>query len=306
MTSEELLAHVKDQVAHWPESRRVSHGLDLLSESAGAGDRRRIQAKVALVSQDILIDLGDTEPDRYVLMKGLEVAQLYPSVVQRPSGDVDLLALDPSATWTRLVECGYRQSTWRWDGADHHHLPALEDPLGVVGVELHRRPNAPLWSHISTDLIMSTAEPSRTQIPGILRPRDDLHALLMALHCWKGGFSRMRDLLDAMLLANASRVPVERTARALGLARLWKWSNLIAKQQLLGESTPARQIVARALRIENDRCRTNNWARVAAPYVVANPVAVTAEHFRDQRSSRSARRQFDPKSGGTMVRGPRR
>jgi hypothetical protein len=226
-----------------------------------------------------------------VLMKGLEVAQLYPACTYRPFRDVDLLLAGPDRLWEDLVARGFRSSPKRRYDIDHHHLPALVAPRIDVGVELHHRPNVPPWSGISTQLVLDTAEPSRTGAPGLLRPRDDIHALLMAMHCWKGGFVRIRDLFDALLLAEASVLPVERTARELGLERFWTWTRRFADAELFGNATRRTRSVARVLLPEVATRSKRTRSRLLAPYLVKGPMRVTRAHLDDYRLGRAARTQ---------------
>jgi len=225
-----------------------------------------------------------------VLMKGLEVAQLYPAPTYRPFRDVDLLLPDPDRLWSELAGRGFRSNPKRRYDIDHHHLPALVAPRGDVGLELHHRPNVPTWSGISTELVLDTAEPSRTGTPALLRPRDDIHALLMALHCWKGGFVRVRDLFDALLLAEASAVSVDSTARSLGLGRFWTWTRRFAESELFGHATTRTRAVARLVvpQVASTRSQRTR-SRLIAPYLVKGPVRVTRAHVDDYRLGRAAR-----------------
>ncbi len=240
------------------------------------------------MAQHLLGDQVEHHEGPIIVMKGLEVAMLYPRPVERPFRDLDVLVRDPQVRWDRLVALGYRHNPRRV-GIDHHHLPALADLTGTLGVELHHHPNVPSWAKVPDDLVFATAQPSRTGIDGVLRPRDDVHALLLTLHCWKSGFTRLRDLFDAMLLAAASQVAVEETASALGLRRLWRVSVRLADSTLFGDEARAsrleRWMLPRSLGIK-DRRRI----RLVSPYFAVNPLTVTTSHAREVLVSRRARR----------------
>ena len=268
-----------------------AHGFDLLFGAADQLDRgRRAHARHVLVGRHLLRDQVEAHAGPIVLMKGLEVAMLYPSPVQRPFRDLDVLVRDPRVRWDRLVDKGFRSNPTRRLDIDHHHLPALEDTTGTLGVEFHHRANIPLWASIPTEFIIDTAEPSRTGIDGVLRPRDDVHALLMAMHCWEGGFTRLRDLFDALLLAASSEVPVEATAESLGLRRFWRVTERLAESQVLGE--PARRVpLQRWIVPTKPGIDQRTKSRLIAPYTVCNPLRVTAAHARALRLSREARRK---------------
>ena len=202
---DELFERLLRTVSTWPPEQRRQHGFDLLGAHADA-QRRRQHARTVLVAESVLEEMSARPPGTVVLMKGLEVAQLYPDVVSRPFHDVDLLVTDPQGLWDEHRERGYGTNPNRRADIDHHHLPPLVHPAGHVGLELHHRPNAPGWAPVRPEQVFATAEPSRTPFDGILRPRDDLHALLLALHGWKSGFGRLRDLFDARV---ARREPTE-------------------------------------------------------------------------------------------------
>lgn len=293
--AEELFALVGAHVATWPPSVQQRHGFDLMiGDATELAGRRRQQARTVLVSEDVLAGLGSTVAGPAVLMKGLEVAQLYPAPTHRPFRDVDLLVRDAPRVWQRCVDAGYRANPKRRFDIDHHHLPALASPSRQIGVELHHRPNLPAWVTIDTELFFDSAQPSRTGIEGIRRPRDDLHSLLMAMHGWIGGFGRLRDLFDALLLASVSSVPVADTAAELGLRRFWTWTERIAEAELLGRASPLTRAVTRALVPRRPGRSTRTRTRVLAPYLVANPIAVTKGHAADYRLGQEARRPATP------------
>jgi hypothetical protein len=288
-TPEELFALLRSHVGSWSSEMQQSHGFELLFGDPERLTRdRRQHARRVLVAQHLLADQIAHHEGPIIVMKGLEVAMLYPRPVERPFRDLDLLMRDPQERWDRLVALGYRHNPSRV-GVEHHHLPALADLTGTLGIELHHHPNVPNWANVSLDWVFETAQPSRTGIEGALRPRDDVHALLLTMHCWKGGFTRLRDLFDAMLLAAMSRADVEETASSLGLRRLWRMSVRLADSTLFGDESRAsgldRWMMPKSLGIK-DRRRV----RLLSPYLVASPLAVTTSHVREARQSRRTRR----------------
>ena len=125
----------------------------------------------------------------------------------------------------------------------------------------------------------------------MLRPRDDLHALLLALHCWKGGFSKIRDLLDALLLAAVSERDVAGTAADLGLERMWRWTMRLAESELLGRSSRPVTALRKVLSFDRPERRYHKRTRLLMPYLVANPMRVTSGQVRDYRLGQEARRR---------------
>lgn len=292
----DLFEEMRTHVESWSQARRGRAGLDLIG--ADRTEARRLHARSVLIAQDLLEAMARDHPG-IVLMKGLEVAQLYPSPLQRPFRDVDVLLHDPQPAWEQLVSRGFRASPRRRiDLPGHHHLPALVSPHGLVGVEIHQRPNAPAWAGLPTDLVIGTAQPSRTGIEGLLRPRDDLHALLMALHCWKSGFSRVRDLFDALALDAVADVPVTATAKQLDLSRFWAWTQRLGETEVLGRRPTAATSVGRRLLPRSGTRGECTRARLIAPYLIKGPVRVTRSHLGDLRLGRAARAGRPRRGGG--------
>lgn len=282
-----------EHVATWPVERREAHGFGLMyGEPDALTVRRRAHARTVLTAESVLIDLSQRSA-RVVVMKGLEAAQLYASPVRRPFRDLDLLVADPQELWDTYHDLGYRPSDRRRSDIDHHHLPALAAPNGRLGIEFHIRPNVPAWACVPSALVLETAEPSRTGIEGIMRPRDDLHALLMALHCWKGGFTRLRDLFDALLFASQSQVPVDRTAATLGLGRVWRWTVRFAESELLGLSTPLTRAASRAVLPRRAGLTDRKRTRILSPFLAVDPVRALRGHAIEYRLGREARRPPD-------------
>lgn len=289
----EVFERVTAVVSTWPEQRRWSHGFGLVvgTDDVAVKARRR-HARTVLVGEQILTDLAQhNNGDRVVIFKGREVAALYPRVVMRHFRDLDLLVREPEDSWQWLVDRGFRQNPNRSRDIDHHHLPAVLDPLGQIAVEVHHQVNAPVWARFDSDLVTEECAPSRTGIDGIMRPRDDLHAIVMALHCWKGGFTRLRDLFDSLLLAAVADRDVAETADSMGLGRMWALSVRIAHHHLYGEPDRGAELVTRTLLPRragiSDRTRT----RVLLPFLVANPVRVTQSHLAERRLGAAARRR---------------
>jgi Uncharacterised nucleotidyltransferase len=290
LSSSDLVSRVATHLATWPAARRQSHGFELLvGEPAQVHQARLLQARRVLVAEHLVQVIRPLTDRPLVLMKGLEVAQLYPACTQRPFRDVDVLMSHGRQLWDQLVAAGYVSDPKHSLDIDHHHLPSLIEPSGTVGLEIHGRPNLPRWAPIDVEFILETAEPSRTGIVGVSRPRDDVHALLIALHCWKGGFTRLRDLLDALLLDSVSAVPVEGTAKELGLGRMWRWTQRLAAAQLLGESSAATRVVGSVLLPRRFGVVDRNRTRLVAPYLVTSPWTATRAHAGDIRLGRQAR-----------------
>lgn len=276
---EELWELLERNVSGWPHHQLRQHGFDLLfGEPERLAKERRAHARRVLVAQHALADQVEHHQSPVVVMKGLEVAMLYPRPIERPFRDLDILVRDARPRWDRLVSLDHRKNPKRAIDIDHHHLPALEHPTGVLGIELHHSPNLPGWAKIPNDLIFDTAQPSRTGIEGALRPRDDIHALLLALHCWVGGFARWRDLLDARILASAADEPTAETAASFGLGRFWEVSTRLADSLVFG-------IAGRAVPLQRYFVPTEarpiprRRAVILSPFTAAHPARVIRSHL---------------------------
>ncbi len=290
-TPEELWELLERNVSSWPHERLQQHGFDLLfGDPERLANDRRAHARKVLVAQHALADQVEHHQTPVIVMKGLEVAMLYPRPIERPFRDIDILVRDPRPRWDRLVEQGHRKSPKRAIDIDHHHLPALEHPTGVLGIELHHSPNLPGWAKIPNDLIFETAQPSRTGIEGTLRPRDDIHALLLALHCWKGGFTRLRDLFDALLLDSMIGNCTSATAGSMGLDRFWDRTVVLASETHLAmRSTDTPSWTTRA--IVGHGANHRRMRSVVAPFYVVGPIRATGAIISSAR-----RRQANRKS----------
>jgi hypothetical protein len=90
------------------------------------------------------LDVLDREGIHVVLLKGAALAStVYPSFIDRPMGDLDLLVPPEDARRAHKI---VQAAGWRWDQATfpfsryagHHHLPPLDDAEGTgVRLELH-------------------------------------------------------------------------------------------------------------------------------------------------------------------------
>jgi hypothetical protein len=79
-----------------------------------------------------------------ILLKGAALANtIYPSFIERPMGDIDLMVTPELADRAHRVA---RSAGWKWDEvtfpfaryAGHHHLPPLDDASGTgIRLELH-------------------------------------------------------------------------------------------------------------------------------------------------------------------------
>ncbi len=187
---------------------------------ADVADQWRSRAMISLSARTLLERVRDAYDGRLLLMKGLEVASLYPDPMDRPFRDLDILVDEPELAQTRLINAGFVQLGDRAP----HHLPALFWPGVPILIELHSRPKTPPWvPELSAGMIFDHAIASRTGIAGVLAPDPAAHAVLLAAHSWAHDpLRRLGDVVDiAAALHDADRSTTTVCAREWGWDRLW-------------------------------------------------------------------------------------
>ncbi len=199
----------------------VSHGIDLLLDVDP--QRRRLMAVFQMQAKEMLRDVRALIDGPIVVMKGIELAQLYPEPWRRDFVDVDILAGDVEPADARLRGAGFTPFASVTTLADYHQTAPLVRGDNPITIELHRRPNSPRWAHFPSAEIIAQARPSRTGLDGVMRPRDDHHAVLVAWHYWRDGAHRARDLVDLHLLRQRSTgKAIQSTADSWGVGRVWR------------------------------------------------------------------------------------
>ena len=229
-----------------------AHGLQLLAAARSRRLGQRPPAETAelenaaamrvLAVEHLLRRIREVCDGQLVLMKGYEIALRYPDAVQRPFGDIDLLAPDPWRAYGQLRAAGF-EPIGLGDAyyADRHHLQPLALPSLPVPVELHRMPQWVRWSRAPrAEELVEHAVASRTGIDGLLAPAPAHHALVVAAHSWAGlPLRRVVDLLDAALLADeAEPGEVERWARAWDVEGVWEFTTRVQASLFAGAPAP--------------------------------------------------------------------
>ena len=206
-----------------------------------AAESERLGAAFALAAGAHLQRARAAVEGPLLVVKGPEVAALYPDPATRVSRDVDLVAPDPEDAQRRLLAAGFAEAGSADYYADAPHLLPLAWPGLPVEIEVHGRPNWPPWlAAPPAETLLEGAVPSATGVQGLLAPSPERHALVLAAHAWTHGpLTRVRDLLDvALMTAQADRDELERVAEAWGMTRLWRTTDAIAAALFLGGSPP--------------------------------------------------------------------
>jgi hypothetical protein len=254
-----------DRASRLEDLRR--HGLQLLAGRRWRGLGRPIEAQlvhdeqlaaaVTLTAPVVLERARAAYDGRIMVMKGPEVAALYPSPQLRPYGDIDLLVDDAEAAQRALLDAGFRPIGDPSLYVDIHHLRPLLAPGLAVAVEVHDRPK---WlggqSAPATAELFSRAVPSATGVPGIVTLPPAEHALLIAAHSWAHvPFGRLSHLLDADLMAGgADESEIRALAERWGVVPLWHGTSAAGAALFRdGPATLPLRTWARGLRTARER-----------------------------------------------------
>ena len=186
--------------------------------------QERAAALVEMSASLVLRRVREAYDGPTIVLKGPEVAAAYPDPALRSYGDIDLLVPDVAAAHRALLDAGFELVGDPELYVDIHHLRPLAVREIPIAVEIHSRPKwvDPLTAPSAGALFEATV-PSATDVPGMLAPSPERHALLLAVHSWAHEpLRRLRDVIDvAAMLDGADRSEIARLARAWGVGRLW-------------------------------------------------------------------------------------
>jgi Uncharacterised nucleotidyltransferase len=201
----------------------------------------RLGAAFSLAAAAHLARAREAVGEPLLLVKGPELAALYPEPTLRISRDLDLVTPDPGAVQRALLAAGFAEARDPGLYARAPHLVPLAWPGLPVELEVHGRPNWPPWVEAPTAVeLLTGARPSAVGVEGVLAPAPEKHLLVVAAHAWTHGpLQRVRDLLDvALLAARSDRTETARLAEAWGIAKLWRTTAALADALFLGEAAP--------------------------------------------------------------------
>lgn len=221
---------------------------------AELADRERRAAVTALAAPLLLERVQRAYEGEIILLKGLQVASLYPDPALRAFNDLDLLALDAPSAQASLVAAGFHEVGNPAAYLDIHHLRPLAWPGLPLVVEIHSRPKWPAGIPLPRTHELFAAATGRGRL-AILPPAH--HALLLAAHSWAHEpLRRLRDMIDVAVMADeAGRAEVAALAREWRVERLWL-TTIGAADAVLGGADPPVELRLWAQNLERARERT--------------------------------------------------
>ena len=229
---ENFVRSIPSEVA---QQQRLSNQHQFLMADAAP---RMLTAKV-LSGLAVLQRMRQLTVHPLLLLKGLQVASLYPQMWMRDTGDVDILTTAPDDVYRDLVAGGFQPRNVAVIKT-HHQLPPLWNQEFNVSVEVHRRPNTGQFARFVTpEEVFAQSTESRVQLDGIRGPSPEHDFALHLAHSWSDRpVGRARDLIDLTLLADAlDHGNATEVARRYRLRRVWR-ASLQARDALLDHERP--------------------------------------------------------------------
>jgi hypothetical protein len=233
-------------------------------------------AVMSLAVPELLRRVRDSLDGPVALMKGAEVAALYPDPVLREFRDLDLLVEDAAGAWRALRAAGFEETGDAELYIDIHHLRPLYLPGYPLVIELHSEPKWVPWATPpSVPQLLAEAVPSGTGVDGILALAPAHHAVALAVHSWAHEpLRRIHELLDVALVeARASEEEAAAFAREHGVDRIWR-TTLAARDAILADARPPVSLRVWARNLTRVRERTvleSHLEHLLAPFAAARP-----------------------------------
>jgi hypothetical protein len=184
----------------------------------------RLAAIAAITAPRVLERIGDAYPRSAIVLKGPEVAALYPAPGMRNYGDIDVLVEEPEAAQSALIEAGFEPVGDPSLYVGTQHMRPLRPPDLPLLVEIHSRPWLSEQGPAHVRELFDTARPSITGVDGMLTLQPSCHVLMLAVHSWSHEPLRgLRDMVEIAAMAEeADRREIERLARRWGVQELWR------------------------------------------------------------------------------------
>jgi len=231
-------------------------------------------AAVSMLSAVPLLErIRELHDGRLLLLKGPDVARLYPGTARR-FGDLDLLFDDAADVHETLVANGFvevEDPDFEFT-PDHHHLQPLRWPALPLLVEVHKTPHWPAWVSRPPSVaeIREASVPSALGLDDVRTPAPLHQTLILAVHAWSHvPLHTLRDVIDvAAVAAPLDDRELERTAKRWGIGRIWRTTqDAIDGLFYDGRETAALRIWARHLEgVRKQSILESHVARLLHPY----------------------------------------
>lgn len=211
---------------------------------------RRAAQLLPLLAGTVLARARDAYPGRMLVVKGPEIAAVYPAN-RRFYGDLDLLVDDAPGALDALIAAGF-ETVDAGSERRPHHLPPVWWPGIHLPIEIHTHLNWPKHLVPPTNAeVFAEAVPSRLGIDGLETAAPAHQAILTAAHCWKHVPLRsVGDLIDVSVLAQqADADEIRRLAHRWGMSRIWHTTTAAADWMFEDRRRPvATRLWAQSLR----------------------------------------------------------
>jgi Uncharacterised nucleotidyltransferase len=220
--------------------------------------QERLAAAAALAVPVLLERVRAASDGPLLVIKGPEVARLYPDPALRSMGDVDIVVLNADRTQRRLMAAGFREVGEPELFRDIHHLRPLLLPGLPLLTEIH---HSLKWIEQleppGTAKLLAAAVPAPYGVDGVLALPPAHHAILLAAHAWAHRpLGRLGDLLDVALTAReADPAELDQVADDWGVSRVWRTTRLAACA-VLGHGSKPLSLALWARHLDRARERT--------------------------------------------------
>ncbi len=224
--------------------------------------QERFAAIVSLSASLVLKRVREAYDGPAIVLKGPEVAALYPDDALRSYGDIDVLVPDAVTTHRALLSAGFELVGDPALYVGIHHLRPLLASGAPLAVEIHSRPKwvEPLRPPSTSELFGAATE-STIGVHRMLALPPEHHALLLAVHSWAHEpLRRLRDMIDIAVVASAAdRGEIHRLAKRWRVERLWTTTIAVVDAVFGDRPTPwAMRLWAQNLDLARERTVLEN------------------------------------------------
>jgi hypothetical protein len=212
--------------------------------------QRRVAQLLPLLAVEVLGRARAAYPGRMLVVKGPEIAALYPSS-SRLYGDLDVLVDDAPAALEAFLAAGFQIIDSGIERRPHHLSPVWWPGIHLP-IEIHTRLNWPRHLEApANEELFEQAIPSTLPVDGLETAAPAHHAILTAAHCWKHlPLQSIRDLIDVTVMSDrCDPSEVEAEARRWGMDRIWNTTTATSTWMFAGGRRPvATRLWAQSLR----------------------------------------------------------